>query len=812
MRRSVLLPALLCSTVAVATAVSVGSGSPSAQILQSFVNAFGRGTFSTLVSLPPAGDVVPLGAGFVQEFPARGGGSAKFALVDPFVSPGPFDTRQMYSDLYAYFQSVGVAATGFPAIDTTACPATGFGSCNYQLFTNDYALFVYSNPAGLRFAVRDPFYTEWNNAGGIGGSFGPAIGSETAVTSTSKLQGVSQLYSSGVIFSYPAGGTASAVYGVSGAFYGAFSAAGGFGVLGFPTSEALAVNAGGLIRQTFENARIEQAPGGDPAPVFPIAAVGIVAAAQGLSLAPGATATVMAAVTDTQANPVTGRSLTWSTSNGNVASVQGNGYSATVTGTGAGSASIYVTGEGKTSAPLLVTVGSVCCAVGQGAPSAAITQAFQVALARNRVAVVLPASEPVTRAGAGYIQPLAASDGSGAVYVIAEADGAGTAYLLSGSLYAAYVAAGGFAGPLGYPVSDPLPGGAQKFSSGAALGGMPVRLLPAAIAIKWFQAGGPTGALGQPLADGASFSTLGGVAGLSQAFAGGTIFAATSGAPAGQAFFSSGAILARYLALNGPAGALGLPLSDIYSSGSVQMQNFETGYIDLQAGAATAVEHFNPRHPAISATPGMVTPGGRVHIAATGFAPGATLNITITGQAGFSVGAPAGAFAWDVVLPLTAKPATVTVAATAKGSTDAASASYSITSAQALLPKLSILSGDRQTGLPGSTLAGAVVVSVVDESGSPLAGVPVSWTASPGASVRSDAATDANGRVMGYLRLPLAAGVAVGSVSAGGQVATFSALAAGSSLQNFPVFTQSGQGNGLLPSLAALLRYYQNLG
>ena len=804
MRLPVFFTALFCGLAALAAnTVMVGEGSPTLLIQQSFVNAYSRGQFMALTALPTT-DVTPLGAGYVQEFPPKTG-TAKYALIDPFVSPGPADTRQLFSDLYAYFTSVGLATAGFPVIDTTACPATSFGTCNYQLFANNYALYVYSFPPGLKFAIRDPFYTEWNAGGGVNGSFGPATGAETAVTSTSKVQGTSQAYATGVIYSYPTGTTPPTVYGVSGAFYAAFSSAGGFSVLGLPTSEAVTNSSTGLIRQTFEFGRIEQVPGGTPTPVFPISSIGIVLSNQGLALAQGATATVSAAVSDTQSNYVTGRTLTWSTSNGSVVAVQGNGYTATLTAVGPGSANIYVTGEGKTSPPLVVTVGGGgCCSVGQDAPTQAISQAFQTALTRNKI-FALTASGPVLRAGTGYVQTLAASDGSGTVYAVAEADGSGTAYILSGSLYTAYLAAGGFSGPLGYPASDSLPGGAQKFSSGAALAGTPIRLVPARIATKWFQLGGATGSAGQPVFDAMAFSTFGGVSGLSQTFASGAIFATS------EAYFSYGPILARYLALNGPAGVLGLPLSDIFGS-PVQTQNFETGYIDLQPGAATAVEHFNPLHPALTATPATVVPGGKVHLAATGFAPGATLNITLTGQPPFSVTAPAGSFAWDIVLPPAAKPATVTVNAAVKGSADAASASYSITPAPALLPRLTLVSGDRQTGQPGATLPAPVSILLVDSTGSPLAGVPVVWAVSPGATVRGEPVTNVGGMATAMIRMPLSSGVAVGSVSAGGQAATFSALVAASALQNFPAFTQTGPASGLSAPLAALLRYYQNLG
>ena len=123
---------------------------------------------------------------------------------------------------------------------------------------------------------------------------------------------------------------------------------------------------------------------------------------------------------------------------------------------------------------------------------------------------------------------------------------------------------------------------------------------------------------------------------------------------------------------------------------------------------------MNTRKPTLTITPSSVTPGGRVHISATGFAPGATLAFTVTGQAGFSVTAPGGLFAWDVVVPASATAGVVTVQASASNSTDTASASYTVTSVAQLRPSLTIVSGNDQTGAPGGVLPGALVAALTD--------------------------------------------------------------------------------------------------
>ncbi len=822
MRRFFLVSAVcLVSTVLLWAAIAVGEGAATPAIQQSFINAYDRGRFSLEVTTALT-QVQPLGTpGLVQEF-AVANTTLRAALIkpDPNAVVSVNDTLQALTDIYTFFTSLGVNTVGYPTNDTTVCPTNSYGTCDYQLFTKDYALFVYSSPTAANISVADPFYTEWNNLGGIGGSFGVVVGSQTAVTSPiSKVAGIEQLFNTGAIFSYPASSATPTVHGIVEPAFDAFNSYGYTG-LGFPTSEAFQVNSSGLMRQTFENGRIEWTAGNTPNVLFPVGRVDITYAGQGLSFAaPGATATVNATTLDTNGASVTGRTLTWSSTNGSVATVAGNasnnGYSATVTATGGGAANIYVTAEGKTSAPLVVTVGVVCCAIGQGAPTQAISLAFQAAVARNRLPVALPVPSPVTRAGTGYIQNLTASDGSGNTWTVAEADGATSAYILTGSIYSAYLAAGGFTGSLGYPVSDPLPGPVQQFAGGAALAGSPAAIVAAPVAAKWFSLGGLGSGAGAPSGPAVSFTTYSGVTGVSQGFVNGEILGVTSGKVsgqnlAGQAFFSTGPILARYLALAGPGGALGVPISDVYNNGGgVLLENFEGGYVDLQPGAAAAVEHYNPRIPALTTSPSMVAPGERVHVSATGFPPNTPLAFSITGQPGFSVSSTSGSFQWDIVVPASAKPATVLIQAVVSGAT--ASASYTIAQVAALLPTLTLVSGDRQTGAPGSTVASPIVALLRDSAGNPLPGIPVVTSASPGGTAQTAGVTDQNGRAVVLFRLPPAAGVAVGSVSAGGQTVEFSALAAAISVQNFPHFVEATP-QPLTAALGALLAWYQSNG
>ena len=723
-------------------------------------------------------------------------------------------TLQMYPDLYAFYSSVGMGTAGYPTSDTLACPVVAYGICDFQLFSKDYALFVYSNPSGVSYTVSDPFYTEWINGGGIGGPVGPVISATAAVTSQAGTQGTQQLFAEGAIYSYtPAGATAASAYTISGPIYTAYVNAGGTATLGFPTAEQTLL-ANGQLQQNFENGRVVSTPGGVTSALFPIATIAvntipINSVASSLTLNLGQTVTLTATVTDTLGNIVTGRTLSWSTSNGGAVTLLVNGYTATATAVGAGSASIQATGEGKTSPVVLITVIGQCCAIGSGAPNQTISQAFAAAAARNNLSVLLPNPTPVVRNGGGYTQTLSAANGSGATYVIAESDQSAVAYVIGGALYTAYVADGGFSGPLGYPVSDASAGGTQSFASGAALAGSPVRLVPVPIAAAWISAGAETSPLGAPSSNSTAFTSLNGINGNSQAFAGGEIFGITSGSGAGQAFISTGLILARYLALSGPTGLLGVPLSNIFMSGVALRQNFQTGYIDLQPGAAVAVEHYNPRTPGVTAVPAIVAPGGKVQIAISGFAFGAALVVSVTGQSNFTVNVPGGQYGWNIVVPAGASAGTVSIQVKSN-STDTASGSYSIVPLTQLRPSLSVVSGNQQTGAPGAALAAPLVAALADSSGNPIPGAPVSYSVSPGATASVSPVTDANGQISASLRLQSSTGIALLSVSAAGQTVTFGAFSSAKTITGFPTVTQTNAQGGLIAALSAVILYYQN--
>ncbi len=387
-------------------------------------------------------------------------------------------TWQIYSNIYSYYNSAAVFnAAGYPIEDTAPCPTNAFGNCDYQLFGNNYAIFAFSSPVSTAFSVADPIYTEWTNNGSVYGPLGVATAPAIAITSIAMTAGTQQTFLQGAIFTYPAAASAPSTYTVAGQIYGAFNGAGGLNGLGFPTSEEVVLS-GGLHRQTFESGRIDWNPNSVPAApalaIFPIAEIDIVNAAAGLVMNAGGLAILGVNVYDIRGSAVTGRTLSWSTSNGSVAAVQGSGATAIVQAVGAGAASIYVTGEGKTSAPLKVVVGEACCVIGEGAPNATISLAFQTAALRNHLAASGARVSAVTPIGSGYVQTFGVAIGGVTTVAISESADSATAYVIAGNLYAAYLANGGFTGSLGYPPSDASAGGTQLLEGGAALDGSPV--------------------------------------------------------------------------------------------------------------------------------------------------------------------------------------------------------------------------------------------------------------------------------------------------------------------------------------------------
>ena len=313
---------------------------------------------------------------------------------------------------------------------------------------------------------------------------------------------------------------------------------------------------------------------------------------------------------------MTDRQVSWVSSNSRVVVVEASSTTgdAVARAVGQGTASITAVERRQGRPAITISVTSVCCQIGQGAPNPTISQAIQDAVTRNRLTIALPAKSTVQRVAAGYTQELLSTGSPAIRYVIAKAD-VSPAYVVTGDFLVRYDQLGGAAGTLGYPSSDAVAGGHQIFSNSTALASRPVRVVSGAILAKWTMLNYEAGPAGSPTAEATSIVSSSGAKAQQQTFANGVIYAATSGHAPGQAQLISGLILDRYNAVGGPGGAFGLPVTDEFGLDGRRHQDFESGYIDYGPGDSVATEHGAARRPAVSATPAnTVVAGSRLRI------------------------------------------------------------------------------------------------------------------------------------------------------------------------------------------------------
>ncbi len=835
--RSCLRPsiALLLCASAFAQTVDVGSGAPTPAIQQLFVEAWARNAFNTMVALPPLGNVKKFGStGYVQEFSeALQSSNAALAIVYNSNLNAAF---QEQAAMFTFYSATTAAMAGYPTIDTTNCPALitsqdSNNSCQYQLFDSNYALFTYAALLLLTsqtFSIADPFYTAWTNLGGVAGNngfaLGPPLTAQTAVISSSGSKATLQTYDRGAIYNVTSGTLSGRLLTVKEPIYDVYVANGlQGGLLGLPATGEL-IEPNGMMEQMFENGAIEY----DPATLIatllsPVGAVSIQPSSSA-QLNLGGTLNLTATVTSNLGVQLSNRAVIWNTTNGSVVEIaSASGLTATIKGVGGGVAKITATSGGKTSTPLSVTVIAPCCQIGEGAP-VALQGAFQAAVLRDKLSIVLPAASPALRVGNGYVQQLQSTDAVPVTYLIAVPDGSSTGYVVTGAILANYLNRGGpsgsLPGSLGYPTADATAGGRQLFQQGA-LAGSPVQLVNGSILTKWAAIGYEGGVSGSPTGAATSFLTFRATSGLMQSFQGAMILNQT-----GSTFAVTGLILAQYIAAGAATGDLGAPLNDEYTNpAGLRQQDFEGGSASYASGAAAATVTISPRVPVVTATPSTVLSGSFVHLTVGGFNNNAAVQVSITGQPNFLATLASGSYVWDVYVPPGASSGTIVVRAAQVSGSLAAQASYTIRTASSVATTLAVLSGDGQTGAPGAVLATALTVVLKDNLGSPVPGQPVTFTASPGAKLVSvSTSTDANGQASAVLRLPLSASLALVTAQAAHSVVTFSANAAAFSLTNFPAISQvvSGTlGNGtdtirdkgsLLAAAAGIILYHQMRG
>jgi len=824
------------ATVTLSNYITIGSGAP-ANLVNAFLVAYYRNGFDQLTTLPPVGAVSKLGtSGYVQLFNDSAGDGTHYALVS-ISSTSPYAGQegvvQIYPNLYTYYSSVGATTAGYPIEDNQLCPSFDpSNNCYYDFFDKSYALFSYAVPltTGQNFSISGTVYTAWTNLGGMGGPGRPldaltsSSSPNTAYTGTTYL---SQPFANGTIYSISSGTDKGDVFGVVEPIYDLYTSQGGpSGTLGLPTANVTAISSTEYI-QTFEGGTLEYSTtGGGPTVRLPVGAVTVSGASGStVSLNVGQSITLTATVTDTSGAVVTDRVVSWTSNNGGVVSIQANGATAVVTALAAGSASVLAVSEGVQSPRLLVVVTAPCCQIGEGAPTT-VAEAFQAALARNKLTAPVSTPSPAVRAGNGYEQIVQPSNAAQPAYLLADADGAAMAFVVQGAVLAAYQGLGGPAGGLGYPTSDLSAGGTQTFQNTAALGGNPVQLVSGLIETKWSQLGFETGAAGAPVGAATTFSTFGANSGNQQSFVNGVIYAATAGPRQGQAYLVSGLILAQFNALGGANGNFGMPTSDQFVSGGVTEQNFEGGTISYPAGASAATAQSTARTPGVVVAPATITAGGTVQAAIFGFANNATVRVSVTGQPAFLVTTANGAYSWNFFVPLTAKSGTTAITAADTGSSATASGSLTVNGLVDNPVPIAKVQGDNQTGAPGALLPVPLVVALADAAGNPIVGAPVVFQASQGAQVTvASAVTDATGKASTSMRLPPTAGIAAVTANAASIAqapVTFYARAAAYSLNGFPQWMEAGStplGNGtatigqkgaLLTAVASILTFYQN--
>jgi uncharacterized protein (TIGR03437 family) len=804
----------------------IGAGSPSADVQQAFISAYLRNGFNTRVD-GPNGNVTKFGStGLIQTFTGLGG-AGTLALIKPDATSAN-DVAQMLPAMYAYYSTVSVTTAGYPTNDTQVSCNVGFAACNWQLFSNRYALFVYATPVGgsQNYSVSDPFFTKWQSLGGLSG-MGPPLSAPTSVTGIGGSAGTVQTFTKGAIYNITSGALTGRLLTVAEPFYDAYVAKGGdAGSLGLPVTDSLTLPNGNQ-EQAFEGGVLEYNPSTftvfTPLPVSSV----VLAPAGPLQMKVGDTLTVQASVYAADGSVLTDQLVTWKTSSAAVA-LQPNNFSTVITAKGSGTATVTAT-AGGISAVLAITVAAQCCQIGQGAPTIAAQSAFQSAVSRVGLTALVRATALVTRAGSGYIQQLVGSGASPDPYLVALPDGVTTAYVVSGPILSQYGAMGGPAGALGYPSSDATAGGRQNFKLGV-LAGSPVQAITDGILTKWAGLGYETGAAGSPTSPASAFQTFRGTTGTVQSFQRGLIVSAAIGPLAGKAFFVTGPALAAYNSNGGPGGNLGAPTDDVHLVTGLNQQDFEGGVIRFANGATTAGVTLTPRQPIVVATPTAVIAGGSVHLVVGGFSNGATINVSQTGQPAFVATVPNGTYAWDVLVPAAAPSGVVTVSATDTKTGSSARTTYTVQALTSALVSLKVVSGDRQVGAPGAFLGQPIVVILRDHSGNPLSGFKVSFSASPGAQITpSSATTGADGQATAMLRLPSSGGIALGTAEVGRAVVGFGAQSAAFVIPNVPAFMQGTptmtsrssaiqqpqsvpQADALVASAASIVRYYQSLG
>lgn len=790
---------LLPLAAALAQTFSPGSGAPNEAVRQLFVEAYNRGGFNSKYPTAAA-DVHRWGStGFIQEFYGVDGKTKSAALVksdpNPVLEGGVNGVYQLTGPLYGFYLDTGVATAGYPVMDTAAC---GQG-CFYQIFDKNLALFTVA--PDQRYTVKDEYFNRWRAAGGIQ-TLGPAASAETDIISRLGTTARVQYFAAGAVYQITSGALTGRYLVVRPPIYAAYLQAGQHsGELGLPITDELTVASG--RRQNFEKGGIEYGSDGVAVIRWPVIRVSLQAPADPVRMKPGDVVTISAVVIAADSREVTDRPLAFTTSSSRVVAIEQSGLSARLRAVGRGTALVTATAEGQRSVPLTVVVEAPCCQIGEGAPTVSLQQSFEQAAARHGLKVILPNATPVERVGQGYVQILTAADVPSTTYLLAAADRTGRAYLVSGAFLSRYLDLGGPAGVLGYPLQDAA-GVRQLFENGA-LAGHPVRLITSPILEYWTALGMESGRLGLPLGERHEGTSSLGSRAVWQEFAGGTAYVIRT--PLGQVrrVMVSTALLPKYLASGGPEGTLGFPVSEESRTGSRLRQEFEGGALEAEGGEVVVLER--PRQPAVVTSKGAVFPGERFTVSVSGFPADSQVRVSITGEPDFTFSSRAGSYVWETVLPPgSLGPVRIRAVAGALS----AEATVTVRRPQEFRPTLTKLSGDLQSGLPGARLLQPLRVQLRSDDGSPVEAVAVTFATADGATISpTNVRTNAEGIAEAWLRLPLRNGPVLATAEGAGQVVTFSARAAASSLQNYPRMAARQPSEALMAAVASMVRFAQ---
>src|SRR5262249_25025574 len=299
-------------------ALGVGEGAPTSAILNAFIQAFFRGGFSGLVTVPPRDKVHRNGPGYVQDFNAASS-LQSYLLAKPDTPAstleGAIDTFQMCCQILELHTTIGsfTAKIGYPVTDAfSGTPSTVDGSeITQQNFQGGHVIILYlsGSNAGQAFFIRPPYVDPWRATP----TLALPIGQERDTTSSLTTTGIQQDFQGGTIVQITSGTRKDQIYAVSGPIFRRYHAIGeGRSALGYRVGAEFTV--AGRQRQTFEVGYIDYVPGA-PAAVEHTPVVSVIIDDAPLTLQVGNVAQRTAGVYDTRGAPATDVPITWTTSN-----------------------------------------------------------------------------------------------------------------------------------------------------------------------------------------------------------------------------------------------------------------------------------------------------------------------------------------------------------------------------------------------------------------------------------------------------------------------------------------------------------------